>query len=137
MGLFSLSEIDFTYSEDEMSVIEELFEDHMWEDRVQYWNGQTPGIANLTRIHGMSPDVAMRLKTKLQRVSTPKRAMEVVAHQLNRPMSRIPSQSLFYIDMGDPYITTMMYDSATGSIRVGTWGHWYERRTIYRKNWNP
>jgi hypothetical protein len=34
---------------------------------------------------------------------------------------------LEYVNMGDPYDTTLIYDLSTGRFYVGAWGDWVER----------
>lgn len=38
-----------------------------------------------------------------------------------------------YINMGDTYAATLLYDHTTYTIRVTSWGDWYERNEKRRK----
>jgi len=34
---------------------------------------------------------------------------------------------LLYVNMGDTYTTTLLYDTANQKFLIGSWGDWYER----------
>ena len=45
------------------------------------------------------------------------------------------SGGLYYVNHGDPYDTTLIYDTGKGVVRVGSWGDIVERDRRFRGDW--
>jgi hypothetical protein len=41
---------------------------------------------------------------------------------------------IYYINMGDTYSLTLLYNDNSNTMWIGTWGDWYEKSTVYRRH---
>ena len=98
------------------------------------FTGTIPTVASLARIKGASKDRAKVVRAALEAAAKTTSRGSVLLDTADRLIGGHGVENLYpdhgniyYVNLGDPYDTTLMYDSRKGRLYVGAWGDYVER----------
>lgn len=105
-----------------------------------------PDIVNIKQLRRIAA-------SKLWEGKSPRQALQFVSDKINacgvERISDPAGNHLLYVNLGDPYIPTVCWDSGIGKAVVESWGGWLERkeelyaketgeiRCAYCSSWTP
>ncbi|MEM4360116.1 MAG: hypothetical protein QXT45_06270 [Candidatus Bilamarchaeaceae archaeon] len=89
--------------------------------------------STLVKHFNISRSRAKTIMKVISEISDTEDALEVVSELIGGfgvGSANVDDDVLYYVDMGDPYSTTVMYDDSDFKFIIGTWGDWVELKEI-------